>query len=182
MAWTRGKPPPSSYIILCTPREWHLNGFLSQDSQVGVPKSLRIGVLQLCGTITYSLNLWSGQGLNQSCSPRRELSNEVSHATWTQGNRVDSWLSVVRSQIASLTPDLSFGHNLCFRCPNGSCELILDIYTSITFQWYKVLLNARCFNPCNRNLNFQESWRTPKSPLSGVWVSSSHFLKVGLRH
>jgi hypothetical protein len=31
----------------------------------------------------------------------------------------------VESQIANLTPDLSFGHNLCFKCPNGSCEPIL---------------------------------------------------------
>jgi C-terminal processing protease CtpA/Prc len=40
---------------------------------------------------------------------------------------------VVESQIASLTFDLSFCLNLCFKCPNGSCEPILDIYTSITF-------------------------------------------------
>ncbi len=74
--------PP--YSIFCTtPREWHPNGFLSQDSQMGVPKSLRLGVPQLCRTITSGVDLRSGRGLNQSCSPRRELSNDMSHATST---------------------------------------------------------------------------------------------------
>jgi hypothetical protein len=44
---------------------------------------------------------------------------------------------VVGSQIANLTPDPSFGHNSCFRCPNGSCESILNIYISMAFQWSK---------------------------------------------
>jgi hypothetical protein len=33
----------------------------------------------------------------------------------------------------SLIPGLSFGHNLCFKCPNESCEPILNIYISIAF-------------------------------------------------
>jgi hypothetical protein len=143
----------------------------SGSPDLGIPKSLKMGVLQLCGTITSGAGLWLGRGLNQSCSPSRELSNGMSHATYTQGNRVDSQLSVVGSQTASLIPGLSFGHNLCFRCPNGSCEPISDIYTLIFFQWYRELPNARCFDPCNRILNFQESRRTPKSPF---WECESH--------
>jgi hypothetical protein len=38
-----------------------------------------------------------------------------------------------RSIPASLTPGPSFAHNLGYRCPNGSCEAILDIYTSRPF-------------------------------------------------
>jgi hypothetical protein len=134
-ARTRGKPPPPPPHFLCTtPQEWHPNGFLSRNSYVRIPKSLRMGVPQICGTITSSADLRSRQGLNQSCSPRQELFNDVSHATYTQGNQVDSRLSVVGSQTASLIPGLSFGHNLCCRCPNRSCEPILDIYTSIIFQ------------------------------------------------
>ncbi len=91
-----------------------------------------------------------------------------------QGNRVDSWLSVVGSQTANLILDLSFGHNLCFRCPNGSCEPILDIYVSIAFQWYKELFNAMGFDPYNCDMKIRESTRTltPKVgvPL-GVWRS-----------
>ncbi len=52
------------------------------------------------------------------------------HATCTQGNQGDSQLLIVESQIDNLTPSLSFGHNLCFKCPNGSCKPILDIYVS----------------------------------------------------
>ncbi len=84
-------------------------------------------VPQLCKTITSCANLWLGWSLNRSCSPCQELSNNMLHATCTQGNRVYFWLPMVGSQIASLTPDLSFGPNLCCRCPNGSCKPIFDI-------------------------------------------------------
>jgi len=100
----------------------------------------------------------------------------MSHFTCTHRNRVDSQLLVVRSQTTNLTPGPSFDHNLCFRCPNGSCEAILDIYTSRPFQRYQERLNARCFDPCNHAPNFWESyfqeceWRPHNS------------LKVGLRH
>jgi hypothetical protein len=64
---------------------------------------------------------------------------------------------MVKSQIASLTFDLSFDHNLCFICSNGSREPILDIYASIAFQWYKELFNLMGFDPCNRPLNIWKS-------------------------
>jgi len=103
----------------------------------------------------------------------------MSHATYTQGNWVDSWLLMVGSQIANLTPNLFFGHNLCFRCPNGSCKPSLNIYISIVFQWYKELFNPLGFDPCNRFLNIQKSTRTPtpkvEAPL-GMWgFILSHF-------
>jgi hypothetical protein len=41
---------------------------------------------------------------------------------YMQINPGDSQLLVVRSQISSLILDLSFGHNLCFKYPNGSCK------------------------------------------------------------
>jgi hypothetical protein len=79
----------------------------------------------------------------------------MSHATCTQVNRVYSKLLVVESQIANLIIDLSFGHNLCFRCPNGSCKPILDIEISISFQWYKEIFNPLDFDPCNCSLTFK---------------------------
>jgi len=48
--------------------------------------------------------------------------------------RGDSQLLVVGSQIDNLILDLSFGHNLCFECPNGSCDPILDIYIPRVFD------------------------------------------------
>jgi len=85
----------------------------------------------------------------------------MSHATCTQGNRVNSQFLVVESQTINLTIGLSFGHNLCFRCPNGSCKPILNIYVSITFQWYREFLNPLGFDPCNLSLNIQKSTWTP---------------------
>ncbi len=155
--------PP--YSILCaSPWHPHLNGFLSRDSQGGVLKLPRFRLLQLCGTITLCSDLRLRQGLKQIHSSRWELSNSVLHSPCTHQGRVDSQLLVVMNQIASLTPNFSFCHNLCYRYLNGSCEPIIDIYTLITFQWYKERPNARCFDPCNQTLKFREFRRTTKSP------------------
>ncbi len=158
--------PP--YNILCdSPRGLHPNGFslsgLPRDSRVGVPKSRQLGLPGLWGRITSCAKLRSRCGLKQSCSSRRELSNGMWHVVCRQVNRVDSRLLVVRSQTTNLTPGLSFAHNLCFRCPNGQCERILDIYTSIAFKWYKELLKARRFDPYNRALKIRESFQDSNS-------------------
>jgi hypothetical protein len=79
-------------------------------------------------------DLRSGQGLNQTCSPLRELSNFVFHFLRARWERVDSRLLVVGSQTGNLTPGPSFAHNLGCRCPNDQCEAISDIYTSRPFQ------------------------------------------------
>jgi hypothetical protein len=70
---------------------------------------------------------------------------------------------MVRSQITNLTLGPSFGHNLCFKCPNGSCKLILDIYILRDFQWYKERLNPMSFDPYNCPLKIWES----------IWESNS---------
>ncbi len=152
-ARTWGKPPPSPYSILCvSSRGSHPNDILSRESHLGVPKFPKLRFPQFCSPITLCEELRLRRSLKQSCSSHQELSNDMSHTTWKQGNRVDSRLLMVGNQIANLTPDLSFGHNLCFKCPNGSCEPILDIYVSIDFQWYKELFNSLSFDPCNRSL------------------------------
>ncbi len=126
------------YIILCaSPQGPHPNGLLSRNSQMGVLKFPKLGLLQLWGPVTLCADLRLRWGPKKRCSPHQDLSNGMSHATCTQGNWVDFRLLVVGSQTANLTPGLSFGHNLCFRCPNGWCEPILDIYVSIAFQWCK---------------------------------------------
>jgi len=173
--------PPYS-IFYDFPLHLHLNGIFSWDSQSGVPKLSRFGLLGLWAFITSRFDLRLGQGLKQTCSYPWELSNGVLHFTCTHRGRVNSWLLVVGNQIASLTPDLSFDHNSCCRCPNGSCEAILDIYTLRPFQRYKEHFNARCFNPCNHVLSFWESRRTPKSHFRECeWRPHTSF-KVGLRH
>ncbi len=172
--------PP--YIILyASPPHLHPNGIFSRDSQNGVPKLSQFGLPGLWAFITSYSDLRLGWGLKQTCSSPWELSNSMSHSTCTHWGRVDSRLLVVGSQTASLTPDPSFDHNLCFRCSNESCKAILNIYTSRPFQRYKERFNARCFDPYNRALNVSESWRTPKSHFRECeWRPHTSF-KVGLR-
>ncbi len=165
--------PP--YSILCSSRRrLHPNGTNSRDSQVGVP-----GLWEL---ITPDSHIRSWQGLNQSCSPRRDLSNAVSHSQNGCQEEVDSRLLVVGSQTANLIPGPSFAHNLGCRCPNDQCEAILDIYTSRPFKWHQEHPKARCFGPCCRALNIRESRRTPTPDFSKCWASAPHLAKVEVRH
>jgi hypothetical protein len=98
----RGSHHLPPYNILCAwPRDQHPNVIFSLNPQVGVLKFSQLGLLQLWGAITLRANLQLRWGLKQSCSPYQEFSNNISHATYTQGNRGDSWLLVVRNQIAN---------------------------------------------------------------------------------
>jgi hypothetical protein len=146
------------------------------------PECVPIGLPGLWTALTPRPDLGSRQGLNQSCSPRRELSNAVSHSRSARRKQVDSRLLVVGSQTVSLTPGPSFAHNLSCRCPNDQCEAILDIYTLRPFQWHQEHPRARCFGPCCRALNIRESWRTPTPDFSNCWASPPHLAKVGVRH
>jgi hypothetical protein len=132
------------------------------------PETVSVGVPGLWDVIAPRPDLRSGWGRNQSCSPRRDLSNAMSHSRGARRERVDSRLLVVGSQTVSLTPDPSFAHNLGYRCPNDQCEAIFDIYVSRPFQWHQERFNARCFGPCYRALNIRESRRTPSSQLFQV--------------
>jgi len=173
----------SPYNILCvTPREPNPNGTFSRDSQGGVPKLSWVELPRLWTLISLGSDLQLEWGLNQSCSSPQELSNAPSHSFCKHREEVDSQLLVVGNQIDNLTPDLSFAHNLGCKCPNGSCEAILDIYTSRPFQQYKEHLKARCFSLCCWALKLRESWRTP-SPHVRECESHPHTLpKVGSRH
>jgi hypothetical protein len=176
--------PP--YSILCSsPRRLHPNGSFSRDSQVGVPKLSRNCFDWSPGTLgAHNSRLGSliTTRSNQSYSPRRNLSNAMSHSQFGGREEVDSRLLVVGSQTGSLTPSSSFAHNLGCRCPNDQCEGILDIYTSRPFQWHKEHPNERFSGPCYRALNIRESQRTPNPQL---WEWEFHpptSPKVGLRH
>ncbi len=145
------------------------------------PKTVPVGVPGLWELVTPDCQVWSQQGLNQSCSPCRDLFNAVLQSQFKRREEVDSRLLVVGSQTASLTPGPSFAHNLGFRCPNDQCEAIFDIYASRTFQRHQEHRNARCFEPCCRTLNIRESRRTPNPQLWECWASPPHFAKMGLR-
>ncbi len=151
--------PPYSilYITLSHP---HPNDFHSRDSKLS-----RFGLPGLWALITPSSDLGLGWGLKQTCISSQELSNGVSHFIYTYQDRVDSRLFVIGSQIANLTLGPSLDHNLCCRCPNGSCEAIFDIYTSRPFQRYKKHFKARCFAFCCWALKLRESRRIPSSQI-----------------
>jgi hypothetical protein len=145
------------------------------------PETVPVGVPGLQELITPDCKVWLRRGLNQSCNPCRDLFNDISHSQFGGREDVDSRLLVVGSQTASLTPGPSFAHNLGYKCPNGQCEAIFDIYASRPFQWHQKHLNARCFEPCCRTLNIRESRRTPSPQLWECWASPPHLAKVGLR-
>ncbi len=75
--------------------------------------------------------------LRENLYPSLTVFQYMWHATYMHVFNVDSRLLMVQNQIDTLTLDLSFGHNLCFKYSNGSCEPILNIRISRTFQWYK---------------------------------------------
>jgi hypothetical protein len=132
------------------------------------PEIVLTGLPELWMAITPDCRVRSRRGLNQSCSPCRDLSNAMSYTQIGCRKEVDSRLLVVGSQTASLTPGRSFAHNLGCGCPNGQCEVILDIYVSKPFQWHQEHPNARCFGSYCRALNIRESRRTPNPQLFQV--------------
>jgi hypothetical protein len=98
-----------------------------------IPKFSKLGLSRFWRPITFCANLRLRWSLKENYSFCQELFNDILHVTFTQVNQDNYWLLVVGNQIGNLTPNLSFGHNLCFEYPNGSCEPILDIYVPRTF-------------------------------------------------
>ncbi len=124
--------PPYS-ILFDWPWSLHPNGFSLSGLpswSPEIPKSCQLGLLQLWSPITLQADLQLRCNLKQNCTSRQELSNGMLHVICKQINRVNSRLFLVRSQIDSLTPGLSFGHNLSSRCLNEQCEPILNICVS----------------------------------------------------
>ncbi|CAK9872130.1 unnamed protein product [Sphagnum jensenii] len=126
------------YSILCDALPHpHPNGTNSRDSRNGGPKLSRNRPGWSPGTLGGHNSRLQDQIATRSkpnCSPRRDLSNDVSHSQFELREEVDSRLLVVGSQIGILTPGPSFAHNLGYRCPNRECEGIFDIYVSRPFQ------------------------------------------------
>ncbi len=146
---------------------------MSWDSQVGVLKFPKLRLPQHWRCITLCANLRFRWSLNQSYGPCQDLSNDMWHTIYIQGNQGDSWLLMVENQILILGPFL--GHKLCFNYPNGLHKPILDIYVSRDFQWYKKLFNPMGFDPCNRVLKIQESIETP-TPKVGAHLGVLRFI------
>jgi hypothetical protein len=136
----------------------------------------KLGLLPFWMPTTLFVDLRLKWGLKEIFSPHYELSNDMLQATCTQENRGELWLLMVESQIANLTLNFSFGHNLCFKNPNGSCEPTLDIYVqdisddimNFSFQW--LLTPAIILEKFRSPLGVQ----LPKWVHLGVWGSFLH--------
>jgi hypothetical protein len=107
--------------------------FCLKTPKLGVLKISKLGLLRLWKPITFFAKLRLKWGLKQSCSLCQELFNNMRHVSYIIVNQGDSWFLMVGSQIGSLIRDPSFGHNFCFKYPNGSCEPSLNIYVPRDF-------------------------------------------------
>jgi hypothetical protein len=76
-------------------------------------------------------------GLKQNCSFCQKLSNGMSHALWNQVNQVDSQLFLSEVKLAVWFLALLLAITCVLDIQMSKCELILDIYVSRAFQWYK---------------------------------------------
>jgi hypothetical protein len=176
--------PP--YSILCSsPQRLHPNCYFSRDSWVGVPKSRQMRLLWFWSPITLRVDLQLRWSLKQSYSSRWELFNDMWHAPCSQVNRVDSWLFVVGSQTGNSTLDPSFGHNLCFRCPNEQHKPILDIYAPRVFNDIKNATRHWGLTPAIALWNFESPPGLHLSKWELLWEcegsfphTPSHFLTL----
>jgi len=132
--------------------------------------------------ITFCADLRLRWSFKKSYNPCQELSNNMWHAPYTHVIQGDSWLLRVGNQIDTLTPCLSFDHNLCCKYSIGSCKNILDIYISKNFQWYNDVLNPMNLDLSNFSLKIWGSLGTP-IPKMGAHLGvcgliPSHFLEL----
>jgi hypothetical protein len=181
MALTWRKPPPSPlYYTMCLSTrptsKWHFVPGLSSGS----PKIAKVGTPMTLGLHNFACRppikmrstaklypLLRGFQRYVACHLKaRELGQFPTFSG--REIKLSIWFSSFLLAI-----------NLCFICPNGSCEPILDIYVPRAFQWYKKLLKPLSFDPYNRLLKIRESIGTPSPKVGvtlGVWrFIPSHF-------
>jgi hypothetical protein len=158
--WGSQNLPP--YSILCVwPQGLHPNVILSWDSQVGSPKIFEIGTPTTLEGHNFLCRPWIEVRFQAKLYPSlRAFQQYVAcHLHVSKSGRFLNFSG--EESIGSLIPDPSFGHNLCFKYPNGSCKPILNIYVPRDFQWYKEFFNPMNFNLYKCSLKIQESIESP---------------------
>jgi len=144
------------------------------------PETVPLGVPGLWELITPDCQVWSRRDLNKSCSSLQELSNAMSHSQFGCREEVDSWLLVVESQTASLTPDPSFAHNLGYRMSKWPMRGHFGHLHFKTFSMTPRTPQCKVFWPLLSNSEHSGVLEDSKSPTMGVEVSSSHFTQSGV--
>jgi hypothetical protein len=125
----------------------HPNVIFPRTHKLGVTKFMKLRFSPFWRPITSCVDFQLKRGLKQSCSLGKKKFKNMWYITYMHIIQGDSQLLMVRNQIDVLIPNLFLGHNLCCKYSNGSCEIILNIYISRSFQWYKKLFNSINFDP-----------------------------------
>ncbi len=149
-ARTRGKPPPFpiqySLLYSAAPTsKWHFFPGLPRRSPKTVPVWTP-GILAIHNSLLRPL-IGMRSKANLQVSLRAFQRCVALHLHTLGSGRFLTFCG--RESNCQFDSRPSFVHNLCCRCPNGSCEAIFGIYVSRAFQRYKKHLKARCFDPCN---------------------------------
>jgi hypothetical protein len=119
MAQTWRKSPPSPYSILCDlPWRLHPNDIFPGTPKLKFSKISKLGFPPFWMPIISCADLWLRRGLKQSCNPHWKLFNNICHVLWTHVIQDNHQLLMVRNQIDTLSPNLSFNHNLCCKYLN----------------------------------------------------------------
>jgi hypothetical protein len=134
-AQTWGKPPPSPlYYTLClstrSTSKWHFVAGLPNGS----PEIPKVGTFATLGAHNFMCKPPIAMRSKAKLLPLlSDFQRYVAHHLHTmKSGRFPTFGG--RESIANLTPDPSFGHNLCLSCPNGSCEPTSDIFVPRAFQ------------------------------------------------
>jgi hypothetical protein len=144
---------------------WSIFGAWTSHRQTRIHKTHNDSDLWEATTITLIVFSMLGHG----------ASTQISFCPGTPKLGIPKFLTFSGRKSNWLTPSPSFGHNLCFKYSNGTCEHILNNYVWNFFQWYKELFNPMSFDPCNRLLKIRESIRTP-TPKAGTLLGVCGFI------
>ncbi len=145
------------------------------------PEIVSVGVPGLWEVISSRPDLRSRRGLKQSCNPRRDLFNAMSHAQIGRWEEVDSRLLVVGSQTGSWLPALLLPITWV-------ADVRIANARAFSISTFQNLFNDTKNTPMQGVLplavelwTFGSPGRLPTSNFSKCWASPPHLTKVGLR-
>jgi hypothetical protein len=151
--------------------------FCPRTPKLGLLKFSKLGLSQLWKLITSCVNLRLKWGLKKICACQKTFQWYVS--CHLHASKLGQFLTFNgQSQIGILTPGFSFGLNLCFKYPNGSCKLIFTIYAPRAFQWYKDSFNPMSFDLTIALWRFKSPFGLQLLKWEIIWECEVHSLTL----
>jgi len=145
------------------------------------PEIVPGGVLGLWELINPDCKIGSQRGLNQTCNPRRDLSNDVSHSQFALREEVDSRLLVVGVKLPVWLPTLllpiTWAINV--QIPNArafSISTLQDLSNDTKNTTMRGVLGLAV-----ELWTFESPRRFQILTFSKCWASPPHLAKLGLR-